>query len=234
MKLTLRSYENFVNKSTEGGQMLLNPNDQYISQTLINTGKWEEYLYPVFKQYIHEGDCVLDLGANVGCHSLLFSRLAGENGSVHCFEPFPDLYFQLSHNLLINRCYNTTTYCQGLSNESSTTYVGKIDLTVRNNFGAGKIYEGKPDMTDIHGLKIDIITIDSLNLTPNFIKIDVEDMEDKVLLGSKETIQKYKPTILVEIHQDDLPKVTKVLDSLDYNIVEKYHPWDYLALPKNK
>jgi hypothetical protein len=71
----------------------LNLNDQYISRDLINNGKWEEYLYPVFEKYIKKNNCVLDIGANIGSHSLIFSNLVGNNGIVHCFEPLEEIFF---------------------------------------------------------------------------------------------------------------------------------------------
>jgi hypothetical protein len=61
--------------------------------------------------------------------------------------------------------------------------------------------------------------------------MDVEGLEDKVLLGGSKTITKYKPTMLIEIHQVDIPKVNKILEDLNYKIVEKYGPLDYLCVP---
>nr|QBK88371.1 MAG: methyltransferase [Mimivirus LCMiAC01] len=210
--------------------MLLNPLDQYISRDLINIGTWESYLYPVFQKNIKKGGCVLDIGANIGCHSLIFSKLVGKEGNVHCFEPLHDLYFQLTYNLISNNCFNVTTYCNGVSDKPSSVFLTPLNLQKRDNFGARQLTGAKPVMDSNNTENIKIITIDSLNLASSFIKIDAEGMEDKVLLGSKKTLEKHKPIILIEIHQDDMKKLSKILDSLNYDIVQRYPPWDYLAL----
>lgn len=51
---------------------------------------------------------------------------------------------------------------------------------------------------NITEIKTTIKTLDSYNLAPSFIKIDVEESESDVILGGIETISKHKPTLLVE------------------------------------
>ena len=64
------------------------------------------------------------------------------------------------------------------------------------------------------------------------IKIDVEGMEYKVLLGAKNLIEKYKPVIIVEIFDQNLIKTNELMTSYNYTnkglILKKYMSQDYL------
>ena len=78
---------------------------------------------------------------------------------------------------------------------------------------------------------IHIIPIDNLNLQKvDFMKIDAEEMEDKVLDGCKETIKRCKPIIVVEIHESDVKKVVPMLNEFGYT-VRQIGGIDFLAIP---
>ncbi len=64
---------------------------------------------------------------------------------------------------------------------------------------------------------ISLISIDSLNLPrADFLKIDVEGMEEDVLMGATNTIQKYKPIMMIEHIKSDLNKITQWLKEWNY------------------
>lgn len=44
----------------------------------------------VFRKFLHEGDVLLDVGANIGVLSLVAARFVGESGLVHAVEPHPE------------------------------------------------------------------------------------------------------------------------------------------------
>lgn len=68
--------------------------------------------------------------------------------------------------------------------------------------------------------RIEIVTLDSLNLNPFFIKIDVEGMEMSVLLGAFDTISRFKPIILVEIQsKNSFDEISNLLSNLNYRCV---------------
>lgn len=236
MKTAIISYNHFQHKNTKGGQMYLNTNDQYISSELLHTGTWESYLYNVFNKCIKKGDCVIDVGANIGSHSLIFSDLVGSKGSVHCFEPLEEIFFQLKLNLILNKKNNCIIYRAGVSDSIDTIQINTLNLEISDNFGAKQLnvtdkYEQNDESNLFSKDRIQLVTIDSLNISPNFIKIDAEYLEDKVLLGSINTIKTHKPIILIEIHQTDFEKLLNIITNiLKYKIVGKHGCWDYLII----
>lgn len=50
----------------------------------------------------------------------------------------------------------------------------------------------------IDGDQYDVITIDSLNLTPDFLKLDVEGMEFHAIVGAEQTIRAHRPVVILE------------------------------------
>ena len=81
---------------------------------------------------------------------------------------------------------------------------------------------------------IDVIPLDDLDTEIHLIKIDAEYMEDKVLIGLEKTLNKYKPIIIIEIHENDFGKVKNILTSFEYFILRLGDKNDYIAFPNNK
>jgi len=76
-----------------------------------------------------------------------------------------------------------------------------IRACVSNQAGKCGMAHGKHNTGQRHvaaGDDYDVITIDSLGLAPDFIKLDVEGMEYFALLGAADTIRKYEPVIMFE------------------------------------
>jgi FkbM family methyltransferase len=73
----------------------------------------------LFERLLGEGDTVYDVGANVGIHTLLFSRLVGPKGKVYAFEPFPQNLDRLRANLDLNKIENVEVIASAVSRRSS-------------------------------------------------------------------------------------------------------------------
>jgi FkbM family methyltransferase len=167
--------------------------DECISKWVESEGRLDhdQNALPRILPYIKEGDHVLDIGAFIGDHTIAYSNKVGFYGKVIAFEPNSKSFECLKYNL--NGIKNTELRNEGLSDE-----VGKITLTdVETNAGMCFAIKSKA------GVKT--ITIDSLKLTRlDFIKIDAEGFEHKILKGGEETIKKFKPIMVIEINNHAL------------------------------
>lgn len=76
-----------VVKECRHGKMIYNKNDMYIGRSLDRYGEYSEGEVDLFRQIVHQGDTVLEVGANLGAHTLALALLVGEGGCVHAFEP---------------------------------------------------------------------------------------------------------------------------------------------------
>ncbi len=150
---------------------------------------------------------VLDVGANVGSHSINFSRVAEV---VHAFEPQPRIFYNLCANLLINLVYNVVPYNMALGSESGITNVVALDPTLPGSPMGVPVGKGSQPTR--------IGTIDALGLSPiHFIKIDVEGHELEVLQGGRATLERESLIVYVEIHRAQLiEQVRDYMRALDY------------------
>jgi FkbM family methyltransferase len=229
--INLEKFNHYKSVKTIDDQIIsVNPNDQYIGRDLINNGSWEPHIRNILKSVCTNGMTVIDIGANIGTHTILMSKLVGKEGRVYAFEPTKNHIEILFHNLMINNCFNTTVYPYGCGDKNEIMYADKrfLNTKISENFGAITL---KTD-SSIDDEEIEIKSVDSFNFSKiDVIKIDAEGMENKVINGMKETIFKYKPTIIVEIHNPDLENMIKIFNSIDYSLRQIHYTWDYLALP---
>src|SRR6266849_10947294 len=97
----LHHYRKSVVKMVDGIRYELNLNE-LIDSSFYYLGAFEPDSVSAIKKLIKQGDIVLDVGANVGCHALLFSKLAGPEGRVIAFEPTAWAFQKLKRNRELN------------------------------------------------------------------------------------------------------------------------------------
>jgi len=157
------------------------------------------------------GDIVFDIGAYVGDTALWFSKAVGPQGKVYAFEPEPSNFAKLKANLERNNVTNVIPLQLALSeNEGEMRVSSGAGSSVITQAGTGK--------------SVKVTTIDNFveaNKLPrvDFIKMDVEGHELKVLTGAKETIKTFKPSLALSAYHrgDDLIELPKSLLKLIQN-----------------
>ena len=157
------------------------------------------------------GDIVSDIGAYVGDTALWFSKAVGPQGKVYAFEPEPSNFAKLKANLERNKVTNVIPLQLALSeNEGEMRVSSGAGSSVITQAGTGK--------------SVKVTTIDNFveaNTLPrvDFIKMDVEGHELKVLKGADETIKTFKPSLALSAYHrgDDLIELTKFLLKLNPN-----------------
>ena len=228
---SIQNYTHFVPiRTKENLIMFVNPNDQYISRSLMYTGQWEPHIVSIFNQYIKDGMVAIDIGANIGAHTLILSKLVGESGKVLAFEPCKVNHDILVQNCIVNKSKNTDIYKLGCGDKKKSMFIeSRWNTTEKeDNYGCVVLQSDQKNKNDecIHIIPIDDLKIEKVD----FMKIDAEEMEDKVLEGCKETIKRCKPIIVVEIHPNDVKKVLPMLNELGYT-VRQIGGIDFLAIP---
>lgn len=210
-------------KQTRHGFMLFNPND-FLGHTLDKYGEWAHTEIDVLQQLIKPGFVILDVGANIGTHTLSFAKLTGPTGVVYAFEPQRILFEFLCGNIAINNFLNVLPVMAGVGDAEGQIIVPVINPLAKTNAGSVNI-EGHTA-----GDSVRLITIDSLKLARcNLIKVDVEGMERKVLLGARETIQRTRPLMFVE---NNTPENSEELISLLLEL--NYKCWWFFTEYKNR
>ena len=91
-----------VIKQTDLGYLLYNPNDQYVGRSIEHYGSYQLEELKFFKKEVKRGDHVVEIGANIGAHTLFFSNRVGDKGRVLAFEPQRLIFQTLCANMAIN------------------------------------------------------------------------------------------------------------------------------------
>lgn len=151
------------------------------------------YMYQ--RKDFYKNKTVLDIGACIGNHSLFFEKILGMK--VKSIEPQPDNYKHLVDNIELNNS-NVDSINVALGNHKGRVAMKYQD---KNNIGMFQVAEG--DETDI-------VTLDSLNLKADIIKIDVEHYNTPLLQGGKDTIKGAKQ-VFIECESDEILAETNVL-----------------------
>jgi len=220
-------------KQCRHGMVLYNAHDTYIGKSLQHYGEFSEGEVVLFQQVVKLGHVVLEVGANIGAHTLVLAQLVGPTGSVVAFEPQRIVYQTLCANLALNSIPNVHCYHAAVGKAPGQMVVPALDYSRDNNFAGLELGSYKD------GEIVPVLTIDSLNLRKcNFLKIDVEGMEQEVLEGAVRSIAAHAPVLYVE---NDRPEKTEALirfiDGLGYHMYwhtpPLFNPSNFTGNPVN-
>ena len=190
------------------GRLIYNAHDTYIGRSIELYGEYSQPEVELFDQLLAPGCVVVEVGANIGVHTLFFAQAVGPEGRVIAFEPQRIIYQMLCGNMAINSITNVHCWNVAVGAAAGELIVPQIDYRRDNNFGGVELCDRSA------GEAVQVGTLDSLNLEQCYlIKIDVEGMEEQVLRGAAGTISRLKPTLYVEC--DRIEKEASLLRAID-------------------
>lgn len=195
----------------------------YVIDGDTHIGKWAEEsgrldhdqsMLPLVLAHIKEGDTVVDAGAYIGDHTIAYSKAVGASGYVHAIEANPDAFNCLELN--VAKLTNVGCWPNALGTGEEAVSVASIDP----NYGTAFLKDGE----------VKTISIDSLKFKScDFIKIDCEGYEPRILQGAVRTIKKHKPTLLIEVNRGALERygsspqaLISQVESLGYTVENIY------------
>jgi len=187
------------------GNFAVYKNDTIVSHAIRLFGEYSHAEIDVMSLYLNEDSVYLDVGTNIGYHALAIHKQ--NKCKVLAFEPHPTHFLVAAFN-----CQNSPIQVlnAGLSDEEGTFTIDDFDIEVAGNYGTVA--------SSAKGIEAQVTTMDSLELAKcDVIKIDVEGLEYKVLMGGLKTIEKFRPVIFYEaIDSTVWPTCHKLLDSMGY------------------
>jgi FkbM family methyltransferase len=169
---------------------------------LVFHGRWEPHLDALFQRLLEPGAVAVDVGANVGAHTLTFARLVGPTGRVLAFEPNPAIRDRLVNNVNLNGLKQTTVYGCALGAAAAT-----LDLRVPSATSAEASNPGLAslvaldtphDLVKVTVRSLDDVVADAQLQRVDLVKIDVQGYESHTLQGMRETIARFSPAIIFE------------------------------------
>lgn len=196
-KLIKRGEERNLYKTRFNDFFWLN-NTGYIDKCIIQDGIFEKNSVAVLKKLVKNGDTVLDVGANIGFYSILFSKIVGNTGRILAFEPTLHYGKVLEKNLKTNNIQNCEIIRVGLSNikQKLKIHIGPSSATIHVPGGG---FSTSQEIINLISLD-DYIKENNIDKI-DFIKVDIDGHEPFFFKGALKTIQRYEPIILLEINQ---------------------------------
>jgi FkbM family methyltransferase len=186
---------------------------------------WIEGDAAALPELVSPGDVVVDVGANIGVYSRFLARLVGASGHVYAFEPIPQTFEFLRHNLRKLKLSQIEPLGFALSDEAKTetmvipTYRWGSECWYDARI---KTAEAQPGWREI---QVESRTLDSFHLPKvSFIKCDANYHELEVLRGAIETIRQYHPAMLIEVNPNPDDPTTTAYQTFDLLAREGYTP----------
>jgi FkbM family methyltransferase len=168
-------------------------------------GTYEPELRTVLRSVLPAKGTAVDIGANVGWHTLLMAKLVGESGRVIAVEPNPSVRNRLHENVDLNRFKNVSILpcAVGASEQPLDFYGPEADDP---DSGNGHVVDHRAGARKAN-IRVDASTLDAIADAAKIerldtIKIDVEGYEWPVFCGGANTIAKFRPHILFEFNKE--------------------------------
>ncbi len=217
----------------DGPLLELQPRLQaYGSTSLFMKRELYEPELSFLRNVVHQGDTILDVGANVGVYSLTLAEGAGPSGGVVAFEPAAVSVAQLRRNLELNPHLEVVVEPVALSDapgQGALFHVGDAPTTFTLGSASGTTCES-----------VFLTTLDAWVMANplnriDIIKIDVEGHEPAVLRGGAHVLQRSQPLVMFEVSEEALRRngydVTAPFDLIGELGFDVYRLADGLLVP---
>lgn len=212
--------QKIVDVSVKCGQfsLIIDPKNGGVDNVIFLDGIYEKEIIDVMADVIRPSDVCVDVGANIGQHTLAASLFA-HKGEVHAFEPNNSLFLQLQKSVSLNNTKNIYLHNFGLGefDEVKKLYASNL------NMGMSSIIkpEAYSSVSDVELRNFDLFW--DQNKPISFVKIDIEGSEIFALKGMNRSIIKWKPVIIIEYNgrsysKNDLSFLKNLLRSGGYLI----------------
>lgn len=201
--------------------------DEHMGSYIYWRGSYSRDGLRLFAELLHDGMVFVDVGANQG-EFTLFAAKRLHHGRVLAFEPNREIHRRLMRNLEANGFRNVTVRRLGLWSEPTRRPL--YDQQAR--FADGSVHEGlatvfpnpsrSSRVDEIECTTLDAVVAEEGIERVDVIKIDVEGAELGVLQGARKTLERDRPTLLIEADRERAEAAGTGLDALRVFLEERY------------
>jgi FkbM family methyltransferase len=175
--------DNEVLLRTEAGLLMCSNSDYAVLACLVDSGDLERGTRLLIERLVRPGDVFIDVGANLGIHTLAAARALQGRGKVIAFEPFAGNRTLLEKSVMLNG-YADLVEIHGVA---LSDRAASLPLYLGSSSGHHSLFDLQQSGLDAHTVSVDTRTLDSMvtpSLPVRLVKIDVEGAELQVLAGA--------------------------------------------------
>lgn len=180
---------------------------------------------------IKNEDVFVDIGAHIGKYTLQVSKEVGEQGRVISIEPHPLNYEVLERNISMNNLKNVIPINVAASYEET-----KLNLYLHHTSAGHSLKPEMKPMTHWKNKKLVVVSaepldqiLNRLQLSADWIKIDVEGGEIDVIRGATVTLRNDRPKLMVETWKKNIALLYQHMDRLGYSVQLVPETRDWIA-----
>lgn len=231
------SYSRIIETTSFDGYLYNHFSGDDLAKSLTDNG-WEPHVYNTIKKLVKPTDTFVDVGSNIGYHSIRISPFVSKVISIEPCKAISDL---LVHNIKLNNLKNVVCVISGLSSTQKTLYIKPFSSST-TNFGDIRLTDLHVDEYDepVQCVDLDYL-MENQTVTIGVIKVDVSGREVEVIKGAIKTIIKHKPYIIIPLESKMFKNgscfgLKHLMTVLNYSMVEIHsdYPCDHLCYPNEK
>lgn len=197
----------------------LNPAD-FVHEDLFWLGRKDHYDVYHLQRLLKPGHVLFDVGANFGYYSVVLASRLGKRCEVHAFEPNPPTRARLRHHVGANGLEGVVrVHDAALSDRAGTAALA----TKPGNSGGTHVVAPDAAPTLVRVTTLDAFCDEQGVTRLDAVKCDVEGFEERVLLGGRRALRRWRPVLLLELEparlrdkESSVERVVRVLHDLGY------------------
>ncbi len=195
---------------------------EVIDASLFFSGSFEPRAERTIAGHLGPGMTAIDVGANIGYHTLRMARSVGADGRVIAIEPAPRAVARLRRNLALNTFPNVEVVVAALGDHDAEL----AELQLQSSYPLSG--RGAAERTLARVARLDTLVLERQLNRVDLIKIDVDGQEAKVLRGAGGTLERFRPALffeltpsVVEAGGDSIEELFASLVALGYSISDE-------------
>ncbi|MDX1372988.1 MAG: FkbM family methyltransferase, partial [Nitrososphaeraceae archaeon] len=171
---------------------------------------------------VRPGDVAIECGSHHGCTAILLANWVTNKGIVHAFEPGINNYKILKDNISLNNIENIIPLNEAVGDKNCVIKFAEFNNSSMGSKVATSNNEFSKNQANTYDIKQ--VSLDTLSIKPDFIKIDTQGYVYQPLLGAKTIIEEYKPNLALELdsrnvvnhYGDNFDKIFDLIDQDAY------------------
>ena len=232
---------NIIKKKIKHGIFSYYSNDKYIGKSLSEYGEWSEAEVNLLKQLLPNNDNIIEIGSNIGTHTIPLAKQVINGGLVYAIEPQHQNHKLLLENIKDNEIKNVKVLKVAISSKEGKAYMNTFNENMTSNYGDSRIFS--VNFKDAEGVPVK--TLDNLFIKEikekksiKLIKCDAQGQELNIILGSRKIIDIYKPYLYLQ--NGDINTSKALIEEIKrmgyimfWHLPPLYSPDNYLRNNKN-